>query len=178
MGRACPRPGRVVSDEEVLRTIPDVDPCWDRRDRWHTYREGAWRWPEEHINVKEARASIMALERHVRSPQNHHCRLLQLSDNLVSVLAFDKGRSKSWSLNSLCRRVCSVVVAANVLWCFRHIRSARNVSDEGSRKKEWMSPLAGIGRRLARVVEPPRLECTTSPPRRGPRLRHLRPQAV
>ena len=108
--------------------------------------EGPWRWPEEHINMKEGRASIMALGRCVRSPQQNHCRLFQLSDNLVSVLAFDKGRSKSWALNALCRRVCSLVVACDIVWRLRHIRSEKNICDKGSRREKWKSPLTVIGR--------------------------------
>ena len=95
IGRSAPRPARVMVEVEVLRAIPEVGSHWEKPERWHTWREGAWRWPSEHINIKEARASLMALDRHSSSAQAHHCRLLQLSDNLVSALAFDKGRSKS-----------------------------------------------------------------------------------
>ena len=90
----------------------------------------------------------MALERHVRSAQQRHCRLLQLSDNLVSVLAFDKGRSKSWALNVLCRRVCALVVVCDIVWRLCHIRSEKNVSDEGARKDKYRSPLMIISEKL------------------------------
>ena len=154
LGRSAARPQRATAQVEVLRAIPEVGRCWERSDRWHTAREGGWWWPSEHINIKEARASLMALERHTSSAQRHHCKLLQLSDNLVSVFAFDKGRSKSWALNAMCRRACALTVAADIVWRLRHIRSEGNVSDEGSRRECWRSPLAAIGHRLVRHVQP------------------------
>ena len=112
LGRSKPRPARDMCDVELLQAIPRVGDGWERRSRWRTYREGAWRWPSEHINLKEGRASLMALERHVSSAQQHHCRVFQLSDNLVSLCAFDKGRSKSWALNALCRRSAALCIDA------------------------------------------------------------------
>ena len=76
LGRSAPRPAREMADVELRRAIPEVGECWSRRGRWRTWREGAWRWPEEFINVKEARASLMALDRHTSSLKTHHCRLL------------------------------------------------------------------------------------------------------
>ena len=93
LGRSAPRPERDMAEVELLRAIPEVGKCWEVKKLWWTYQEGPWHWPQEHINIKEGRASLMALERHVCSAQQHPCRLFQLSDNLVSVLAFDKGRS-------------------------------------------------------------------------------------
>ena len=92
----------------------------------------------------------MALEHHSSSAQAHQCRLLQLSDNLVSALAFDKGRSKSWALNAMCRRACALTIAADIVWRLRHIRSEGNVSDRGSRREILRSPLASLGERLLR----------------------------
>ena len=140
LGRAVVQPARLMAEVELLRAIPEISDTWETRRRWKTYREGPWRWPDEHINIKEGRASLMALEWHGRSPQQHHCRLFQLSDNLVSVLAFDKGRSKSWALNALCRRSCALQLAADVVWRLRHVRSEKNVSDEGSRRERYKSP--------------------------------------
>ena len=111
LGRTASKPSRLMVDVELLRAIPEISSTWETRRRWRTYREGPWRWPQEHINLKEGRASLMALERHARDPSLHHCRLFQLSDNLVSVLAFDKGRSKSWALNALCRRACALQIS-------------------------------------------------------------------
>ena len=95
-----------------------------------------WSWPEEHINIKEGRASLMLLRRHTRTVRCHRCRLLQFSDNLVSVCAFEKGRSKSWALNTLCRRSAAYQVACTVRWRLRHLVSARNPADAGSRRHE------------------------------------------
>ena len=140
LGRAKPRSERLMAEVELLRAIPEVSDRWEVQSRWRTYREGPWRWPEDHISIKESRDSIMALERHVRSAQQHRCRLFQPSDNLVSVLAFDKGRPKSGALNTLCRRVCALVVVCDIVRRLRHIRSEKNAFDEGSRKESIGRP--------------------------------------
>ena len=194
LGRSQPQPARLMAEVELLRAIPEISATWESRRRWQTYREGPWRWPAEHINIKEGRASLMALDWHVRSAQQHHCRIFQLSDNLVSVLAFDKGRSKSWALNALCRRACATQLAADVVWRLRHVRSDGNVADEGSRLEKYRSPLQDLGERLflgpqpielpaAKVptgrVRPPRarrvtLRLTAHRPLRPSFARHLR----
>ena len=104
LGRANSRSELLMSEVELLPAIPEVSDRWEVRSRWRMYRGGRWRWPEEHINIKEGRASIMALERHVWSAQQHHCRLFQLSDNLVSVLAQRPGPRVGRS--TLCAGAC------------------------------------------------------------------------
>ena len=140
---------------EVLNSIPEPDACWDPPERWKTLYEGRWAWPEEHINIKEGRASVMLLRRHTRSVRNHRTRLLQFSDNLVSVCAFEKGRGKSWPLNTLCRRSAAYQLAASVQWRLRHLVSARNPADAGSRRHEQTWPHRGRPPEHLPVAEEP-----------------------
>jgi len=66
-------------------------------------KAAAWRWPGEHLDVKEGRCSFMLQRRAVRTTANLVERHLGIGDNLTSLLALDKGRSSS-QLNHLCKR--------------------------------------------------------------------------
>ena len=82
----------------------------------------------------------MALKREARSVSGHQSRLLVFADSMVSVLAFDKGRSKSYPLNSLCRRAAAYQIACGIKLRCRHIPTDRNVADEGSRRRRYKGP--------------------------------------
>ena len=59
---------------------------------------------QEHINVKEARVVLLAIRRACRLRKNPGRRIRVLSDNMSSCLVIDKGRSRSFALNSIARR--------------------------------------------------------------------------
>eukprot|EP00973_Karenia_brevis_P027741 3823653-Karenia_brevis.AAC.1 len=127
--------------------IPDVDRSWWISSRWNTLYEKEWRWPQEHINVKEARVCLQSLRRHSRSAWAHNKRILDFSDNMVSICSFERGRSKSHALNALCRRSAAYRLGCRIQWRLRHVRSALNPADEGSRRmthlnKGMSSPVA------------------------------------
>ena len=62
-----------------------------------------------------------------------HTTALSISDNLVSCLAFEKGRSRSTALNKLCQRAAAYQLACRVQWRLRRISAERNVADGPSR---------------------------------------------
>ena len=62
----------------------------------------SWRDPSEHINMKEARVALSSLKRTSRVASLFGMKKLTLSDNLPSVLAFEKGRSSRRGLNRFC----------------------------------------------------------------------------
>ncbi|CAK0875589.1 unnamed protein product, partial [Prorocentrum cordatum] len=128
-----PRPRPRHEEVEVPGAIPPVDQCWDTPRRWAHLRIGRWKWTKEHINIKEGRASLFGFRRATRTRHNHGKRVASLGDNLVSICAFEKGRAKSWALNSLARRAAGYQIAARVRWHSRHIESKRNAADAGSR---------------------------------------------
>ena len=113
--------------------IPAVHEAWDTKSRWSLVVAKPWEYPEEHINVKEARVCLMALRRLTRTVRNLNKVALCLSDNLVSVMCFEKGRSSSGKLNGLCRRAAAYVIGGKIQWRLRHMASERNPSDEPSR---------------------------------------------
>ncbi|CAK0838714.1 unnamed protein product [Prorocentrum cordatum] len=132
-GGGADLPEGAYAEVEVPSAIPPVDQCWDTPRRWAHLRVGRWKWTKERINIKEGRASLFGSRRATRTRHNHGKRVASLGDNLVSICAFEKGRAKSWALNSLARRAAGYQIAARVRWHSRHIESKRNAADAGSR---------------------------------------------
>ncbi|CAK0811819.1 unnamed protein product [Prorocentrum cordatum] len=75
-------------------------------------------------------------------------RHLLLGDNLGTVLAMEKGRSSSFSLNKSCRKTAAFSVASGSRYVYRWIPSESNHADEGSRLWEPR-------RRSACAADPP-----------------------
>lgn len=117
--------------------IPPVSHIWDKPSRWELVVAKPWRDPDEHINIKEAKVCLMSLRRATRTCKNLGKLVFTLTDNLVSAITLEKGRSSSGKLNGVCRRACAYQVACQVQWRLRHIPTERNVSDEPSR---WFQP--------------------------------------
>ena len=92
-----------------------------------------WRDPLQHINYKEGLVALSSLKRTGRVSSLCHSTKLTLSDNLVVVLAFEKGRSNSPSINKLCRAAAAYQCGLDICWRLRHTESPRNVSDGPSR---------------------------------------------
>ena len=113
--------------------IPELEQCWDIPDRWTLLVARAWKHTAEHINIKEARVCLMGLRRLCRSTQNMGTNALSISDNLVSCLVFEKGRSSSKALNRLCRRAAAYQLGCRIQWRLRHIPTGRNIADGPSR---------------------------------------------
>ncbi|CAE8642006.1 unnamed protein product [Polarella glacialis] len=118
---------------EVPDSIPVIGPEWDKRDRYTLLVAAPWHHTAEHINIKEMRVLLMGVRRCCRDRSALGHRVLLLSDNLVSVLALEKGRSSSYSLNLLCRRAAAYSIGGRISFRFRHIGTDRNVADAPSR---------------------------------------------
>ena len=70
--------------------------------------------------MKEGRATLMGLHRAVAGSAGHGHRFRPLTDNMSSLLAFDRGRSCSYDLLCLCRRAAALCIGADVSWTWRH----------------------------------------------------------
>ena len=122
--------------EIELRGIPTLEECWSKRSEYDLLIAGKWQHEGEHINVKEARVALMDLRRKCRETKHLNHRHLTLSDSMVTIGVFEKGRSHSFALLSLCRRAAAYQIAGEVLWRLRYIETDRNVADAGSRGAE------------------------------------------
>lgn len=105
---------------------------WFEKRRWTTLYEKAWVHPSEHINTKEGRVALQSLRRVARDRRSIGRTAFYFGDNLVTILAFEKGRSNALGVNALCRRAAAYQGACNLRWRLRYVASADNIADEGS----------------------------------------------
>ena len=82
------------------------------KDRWRL--EFAARFDiDERIGVLEGRATIAAFRHKLRAVRNFGIRHLNLGDNLGLILGMIKGRTRSFALLHVCRRLLVLSVAGN-----------------------------------------------------------------
>ena len=112
---------------------PPIHSGWHDPTRWTLIQAAPWRDQKEHINPKEARVCLMGLRRWSRSSNHLGKIVFTLSDNMVSVLSYEKGRSSSAPMNRLVRRACAYIVGGRLQWRLRHIRTEHNPADRPSR---------------------------------------------
>jgi len=81
-------PGPPTFDTAVVEltgSIPGIHSTWKRPFRWKRIVAKRWRHPEEHINIKEARASIIGVKRQCKHRFAIGSKALGLTDNMVSL---------------------------------------------------------------------------------------------
>ncbi|CAE8674891.1 unnamed protein product [Polarella glacialis] len=155
---------------EVPDSIPVIGPEWDKQDRYTLLVAAPWHHTAEHINIKEMRVLLMGVRRCCRDRSALGHRVLLLSDNLVSVLALETGRSSSYSLNLLCRRAAAYSIGGRISFRFRHIGTDRNVADAPSRcipddaqthlaqlgLHRWVLGVGGSGGQISKTSQQPK----------------------
>ena len=90
----------------------------------------------EHITLLETRGVVISLRHKFRAVQQFGKRHLHLGDNMGMILMIAKGRSSSFSMLKLCRRLCALLLCADSMLSPRWIPSELNVADKGSRRWE------------------------------------------
>ena len=101
-------PSEKAHEGPVPHTIPPLFPS--PPTRWATMIACPWIRPE-HINVLELRALILGLEWQLSRPRSWGARLLFWADSSVVVGAVRKGRSSSFALLALLRRLAALSLA-------------------------------------------------------------------
>lgn len=110
---------------------PPASRGWARRTRWSRVAQVKWS-RKEHINVGEARSTLLAVRHSSRSPQVRGRRVLIFSDSLVTVGCMSKGRSSSYPLNQQCRRAAAHILFWGTRLYMRYIPSALSQADAPS----------------------------------------------
>ena len=128
------RPSRI--DVECPALVEPLDPRLLDESQFKLLWSKAWKNPDEHINIKEARVALSSLKRSARVASLTGMKKLTLSDNLATVLCFEKGRSGRPSMNRLCRVAGAIQAGLGIRWRLRHIETSRNLADEPSRRFE------------------------------------------
>ena len=129
-----------LSDECLLQTsrighISEIHLCGAGSDvRGGFYQFSDHRLADYFALQFKVRAGDFGITEADAGTAGHGHRFLSLTDNMSSLLAFDRGRSCSNDLLSLCRRAAALCVGADVSWVLRHLETWRNPSDEGSRR--------------------------------------------
>ena len=143
-GRSLVRLAASLDAAWRLRHLPNflLASGWDPPHRWRRVLQGKWRWPAEHISINEARTGLLALRHLARHRDVRGHRALFIGDNLAAVCAYEKGRGRAWTLNSLARRAAAYQIGLGIQWRHRHIQSERNVADAGSRGRSHLAPSA------------------------------------
>ena len=125
--------------EECVGASRRLPAAWSNSSRWHTVIEDNFKFREAN-HVKEGRATLLCVRRAVAGTAGHGHRFLSFTDNMSSLLAFDRGR-----------REAALCIAADGSWVLRHLETWRNPSDGGSRRAP------GVGRaRFMRSSAQPR----------------------
>ena len=127
----CPLEGVLLP---AMRWVPQVFPAdvTTSRTRWRPVFMAKWRHPE-HINVLELRAVEVALRWCASRPRCASSRLVFLSDSQVVVAGLRRGRSSSYSLLSIYRRITAVLLMLDSRIIPVWIRSRENPADGLSR---------------------------------------------
>ena len=98
---------------------------------------------KEHINILEVRSALLTLRWRSRTAGRIRSRFFHLMDSQVAIAALAKGRSSSWKLNQVLRRVAALTVAAGFAPSFGYFMSEWNPSDTPSRRWEGRSSSSG-----------------------------------
>ncbi|CAK0865122.1 unnamed protein product, partial [Prorocentrum cordatum] len=123
---------------------PPLPASWFDPEGFKLVAARRWRWPGEHINVKETRAAVMGLRHACRVRQNCGRRLVSLVDSMACVGCLGKGRpSRSAALNAQCRRAAAYTIGCRARWRLRYVNAKFNVADAPSRRFEHNSPDKG-----------------------------------
>jgi hypothetical protein len=115
---------------------PPLSASWGDPRRWIIWARGRWEF-QEHSNVLEARAGLMAVRNLLRRSVNWGKRVLLLTDNQASAGAFSKGRSSEPSFTSLCRRLSALKLCTGSATFWRYVETFRNPADGPSRGQSW-----------------------------------------
>ncbi|CAK0875312.1 unnamed protein product, partial [Prorocentrum cordatum] len=106
---------------------PPLPAAWCEPEGFRLVAAERWRWPSEHINVKETRAAVMGLRHACRVRSNCGRRLVSIVDSMVCVGCLEKGRSsRSAALNAQCRRAAAYTIGCRVRWRLRYVNAKYN----------------------------------------------------
>jgi len=114
---------------DVDRSLPPLL----ERARWKQIVSAEFRFKEEHINVKEARALDTAVRWFLSRPRSLGTRLLAWVDSAVLCFAVRKGRSSSFQLLRRLRRLSALLLSSGVNLFCNWLASEVNPADAPSR---------------------------------------------
>lgn len=127
--------GEVEAEFELDSFFPEVWQEHLREEHWHLLWNSPISFPEP-VHLIEARSVLAALKHRARDVQRHGKRILVFNDNMGVVLSIQKGRSCSYGLLRLIRRISAHCLATGIRLAVRWVPSEFNVADSPSRQWE------------------------------------------
>lgn len=115
--------------------LEEVDKQFLHKDDWRECFSIQMHY-NEHIALLEGRGVIAALRHKLRSCQEFGHKHLHFCDNMGMTLLLAKGRSGTFSMLRICRRVASLLLATDCFLAVRWIPSELNMADGPSRRWE------------------------------------------
>ena len=135
--------------------FPEISSKVMDKDNWQLRFNVQMTIPE-HITLLEGRGMLASVRHKLRSVESFGKRHLHLNDNLGMVLAAEKGRSSTFGMLRICRRLCALYLASDTSFSHRWIPSELNVADAGSRVWEPLrksQDVAGHSQKIAKEVQ-------------------------
>ena len=115
--------------------FPEVDASLLKQEDWHDVFSVHMVIPK-HITLLEGRGVVAALRHKLRSKHEFFKRHLHFNDNMGVVLLCSKGRSNSYPMLRVARRIACLCLAADISLSVRWIPSELNIADKASRRWE------------------------------------------
>lgn len=100
------------SRNEMFEEVPQK--ILDEKD-WHVAKVGLWKYPHEHITLKEARTVVLAIRRATRTASLRGKKLLLLVDNLALALMLGKGRSSNYGMLRVAQKIGALLLAGQLV---------------------------------------------------------------
>lgn len=110
-----------------LHELPALD-----AHHWRPCFHGPWKFSGQHINSLELRAALLSL-RWSLSHGVSDCTVRLLTDSTVVLGTLLKGRSSSWRLSRVMRKISALCLVAGAVLDVRWVASAMNPADAASR---------------------------------------------
>ena len=121
--------------------IPFRPSAWPRSEinierwKWRTVLAFPWNGPQMHINEYELLTVLQGIKWRCRAKRRLGRRFCVLVDSQVTLSVAAKGRSSSFRLNRILRRLDAYVLASFSLPFYGYVSSGKNPADKPSRKK-------------------------------------------
>ena len=122
---------------ELNFDFPEIEKEIMQQDSWSNDFAIHTQHPE-HITLLEGRSVVAAMRHKLRSSSQFGFKHLRVTDNMSVVLLCSKGRSSTFGMLRVCRRLACLLLATDSFLQVRWVPSELNVADKASRQWEHL----------------------------------------
>ena len=109
--------------------------------KWKTVCGWKWKHSGCHINELEMQSVLTCLQWRTGRKRHFNCRMLHLTDSLVTLHALTRGRSSSRKLRPILSKINAILLAADIHPTWAYVSTKENPADRPSRRfviKQWV----------------------------------------